>query len=61
MWDILTGFFLTQAVGRSRAVRVLVLLLLLGGLFAGLIYAAVVFKALDERSNSRHVHTHSSY
>ena len=60
MWDILTGFFLTQAVGRSRIVRVLVLLFLIGALFAGLIYAAVVFRALDERSNSPHVHTHNS-
>ena len=60
MLDILTGFFLTQAVGRFRIVRVLVLLFLIGALFAGLIYAAMVFRALDERSNSPHVHTHNS-
>ena len=61
MWDILTGFFLTQAVGRSRVVRMLLLLFIVGGLIAGLIYAAVVFKALDERSRTTHVHAHSTH
>lgn len=34
---------------------------LLGALAAGVIYAYVVFKAVSERSNSPHVHSHSTH
>jgi hypothetical protein len=34
---------------------------LLGALAAGVIYAYVVFKAVSERSNSPHVHAHSTH
>lgn len=40
-------------------IRVLVIFLT-GILAAGLIYAFVVFKAVNERSHSPHVHAHSS-
>jgi hypothetical protein len=60
MWNFLLAFFFTRAVGRSRVLRILLLLLFLGALLAGLIYASVVFKAVMERSHPNHVYTHSS-
>jgi hypothetical protein len=61
MWEFLTGFFFARATGLSRVIRPLMLLFLVGVVIAGLIYAAVVFKAVSERSNSPHVHAHSTH
>jgi hypothetical protein len=61
MWDFFFGYFVGRATGTSRIVRPLLWLLLIGVIFAGFIYAAVVFKAVSERSNSPHVHPHSTY
>ena len=58
MWEFLTGFFLTQGVSRSRAIRLLALVFVLGALIAGLVYAALVSKAVSERRKSPHVHAH---
>lgn len=60
MWDFLTGFFMVRATG-SRLIRILLFILLAGALIAGVIYAAVVFKAVSERSNTPHVHAHSTH
>ena len=46
---------------RSRSVRIAVLTVFLGALFAGLIYACVVFNAVLERSHDPHVHAHSTH
>ena len=61
MWEFLTGFFFARATGLSRVIRPLLLLFLVGVVVAGFIYAAVVFKAVSERSNSPHVHAHSTH
>jgi hypothetical protein len=45
----------------SRSVRVLFLVFLLGALIAGLIYAYVFVNAVNERSQSPHVYSHSSH
>jgi hypothetical protein len=42
-------------------VRFTLVALFFGALIAGLVYACVVFSALDERSHSPHVHSHSTY
>ena len=60
MWDFLTGFFMVRATG-SRFIRILLVIFLTGALIAGVIYATVVFKAVTERSNSPHVHAHSTH
>jgi hypothetical protein len=57
----LTGFFFARATGLSRVIRPLLLLFLVGVVIAAFIYAAVVFKAVSERSNSPHVHAHSTH
>jgi hypothetical protein len=60
MWNFLFAFLSARAVGRSRFLRLTILFVLLCALIAGLIYTAVVFKAITERSHPSHVHPHSS-
>ncbi len=38
----------------------LLVIIFIGALAAGLIYAIVVFHAVEERSHDPHVHTHST-
>jgi hypothetical protein len=61
MWEFLTGFFFARATGLSRFIRPLLFLFLVGVVIAGFIYAAVVFRAVSERSEQHHVHTHSTH
>ena len=61
MWEFLTGFFFARATGLSRIIRPLLFLFVVGVVIAGFIYAAVVFRAVSERSNSPHVHQHSTH
>jgi hypothetical protein len=60
MWNFLLAFFSAQAVGRSRVIRLILLTFFLGALIASVIYTAVVFEAVMQRSNSDHVHAHHS-
>lgn len=60
MWDFLFGYLFGRATGISRIVRPLLWLLLIGVIFAGIIYAYVVFHAVSERSQTPHVHAHST-
>ena len=50
-----------KKLGLARPLRCLILLFLLGCLIAGIIYAAAVFHAISERSQTPHVHTHSTH
>ena len=50
-----------RRVLQMRFVRYALVVLFLGALIAGVIYARVVFNALDERSPSSDDHTHSSH
>jgi hypothetical protein len=50
-----------KKLGLARPLRYLFLMFLVGCLVAGIIYATVVFKAVSERSNSPHVHAHSTH
>lgn len=54
--DILT----LRRLGLGKPFRYAILLLVLGAVIAGLIYTGVVFKAVSERSQSPHVHAHST-
>jgi hypothetical protein len=64
MWNLLLTFFFGSAVSSSRTVqrlmRPVLILFAIGVLTAGLIYAVVVLHAVNERSHSFHVHTHSN-
>ena len=50
-----------KKLGLARPLRYLFLMFLAGCLIVGIIYAAVVFKAVSERNNSPHVHAHSTH
>jgi hypothetical protein len=49
-----------RRLGLTRPFRYLTLVIVLGGMIAGLIYAAVVFHAVAERNQVHHVHPYSS-
>ena len=66
MSDFWNGYGFGGAFGASRfgrrIIKPAIKLFFIAVLVAGLIYAYVVFKAvLSERSNSPHVHTHSTH
>ena len=48
-----------RKLGLRRPLGLLVLLVLLGCVIAGLIYFAVIFHAIEERSGASHAHTSS--
>jgi len=48
-------------LGLSRLIGRVLLVILLGSFIAGLIYAAVVFHALNERNRTPHVQHHSTH
>lgn len=49
-----------QRLGFGKPFQYIILLLFAGCVIGGLIYAAVVLHAVNERSLSPHVHAHSS-
>lgn len=64
MWNFLVALGAGSAIGKTKAARRLwkpiVILFFAGVLIAGLIYVYVVFYAVSERSQTRHVHAHSA-
>jgi hypothetical protein len=60
MWEFVIGFLFGRATGVSRFIRPVLILLAIGAVVAGLIYAGVVFKAVNERSRAPNVHTSST-
>ena len=50
-----------RRLGLSRHFRYVLLAFFIGCLIAGIIYASVVFNAVNERSHAPHVHTHSTH
>ena len=61
MWDFLLAFLFGRAAGIGRFARPLLLVILLGALITGFIYAFVVFHAVTQRSHTPHVHANSAY
>jgi hypothetical protein len=49
-----------QRLGLGKPFQYIILVLFAGCIIAGLIYAAVVLHAVNERSHPAHVHAHSS-
>jgi hypothetical protein len=60
MFWYLIDILALKRLGLGRPFRYLILIVLLGCLVAGVIYAAVVFNALTERSSDPHVQHHST-
>ena len=61
MWNVLLGFLFARATGISRFVRPLLVFVLFGVLIAGIVYAFVVFRTVNQRSHASHVHTSSTH
>lgn len=65
MWKFLLALFAGSTIGSTRtaqrSVKPILFLILIGVLVAGVIYVGVVLKAVSERSNSPHVHAHSTH
>jgi hypothetical protein len=65
MWNYGNGSSIGDALGAlgfgRGFVKPLLKLFLIGVVIAGLIYGYVVFKAVTERSEQHHVHTHSTH
>ena len=61
MWNFLLGFLFARATGAARIIRPLLLLVLLGGVITGLIYAFAIFHAIEQRNHVPHARTHSSH
>lgn len=49
-----------RRLGFAKPAKYIILALFIGSVIAGMIYAYVVLNAVRERSQSPHVHTHSS-
>ncbi len=47
-----------RRLGLTRPIRLILLIVFLGCFIVGLIYAAIVFNALNERSRDHHVISH---
>lgn len=65
MWNFLLALFVGSTVGSTRTgqriVRPLLALFAIGVIIAGIVYVGVVVKAVSERSQSPHVHAHSTH
>jgi len=61
MWEFLLGLLFARATGISRVVRATLVLVAIGVVIAGAIYASVVFRAVQERSQHPHARTHSTH
>ena len=57
----LVDVLMLRRLGLAKPFRYILLALFAGCLAAGMIYAYVVFKAVSERSEQPHVHTHSTH
>jgi hypothetical protein len=64
MWNFLLALFVGSTVGSTRTAqriaRPLLVLFAIGVIIAGIVYVGVVVKAVSERSQSPHVHAHST-
>lgn len=61
MWSLLAPFLVGRAVGGWRYIRVVLMVMLLGCIIAGFIYAIVVFRAIQSRPEGHHVQHHSTH
>jgi hypothetical protein len=60
VFKFLIDVLFMRRIGLGRPLRNFMLLVALGLVVAGAIYFSVVFRAVRERSQGSHVHTHSS-
>jgi hypothetical protein len=61
MFWYLVDILALRRLGLSRPLRYLLIVIFLGCLVAGLIYASVVFHAIEGRNSGHHVQPYSSH
>jgi hypothetical protein len=61
MFEYLLRVKALHRLGMGKSFRALFVVVLIGAIIAGMIYAFVVFQAISERSQSPHVHTRSAH
>lgn len=64
MWNFLLALGFGSAIAASRfrrLVKPLLILIAIGVVIAGAIYVSVVFRAVQQRSQNPHVHTHATH
>lgn len=61
MFEYLLRVKALHRLGMGRPFRALFVVVLVGAIIAGMIYAFVVLQAVNERSHSPHVHPHSTH
>ena len=61
MWNFLSGYLFAGATLRSRVWRLVLVVVFVGALIAGTIYASVGFHALTERNQAPHVQHNSTH
>lgn len=60
MWNFLFGYLFAGATLRSRLWRLFLLVVFVGALIAGVVYATSVFHAVTERNQAPHAQPHTS-
>jgi hypothetical protein len=61
MFEYLLRVKALHRLGMGKPFRALFVLVLIGAIVVGMIYAFVVFQAISKRSASSHVHTHTAH
>lgn len=60
MFEYLLRVKALHRLGMGRPFRAAFIAIFAGAIIAGLVYAFIVFQAVNQRSHPPHVHTHSS-
>ena len=61
MWSFLTPLLIGRATGGWRFFRAAFLIIMIGCMIVGFIYAAIVFRAVSNMPEKQHVQPHSSH
>lgn len=61
MFEYLLRVKALHRLGMGKPFRAVFIVVLIGAIIAGMIYAFAVFQAVSERSQSPHVRTHSTH
>lgn len=60
MWQLISAFLVGRAVGGWRYIRIALVVIVLGAIVAGVLYAVIVFNAVGNTPENHHVQHHSS-
>ena len=60
MWNFLLGYLFAGATLRSRIWRFVLLIVFVGALISGVVYASLMFHAVSERNRAPYVHHNST-